>query len=218
MLKQRAAPDSRRTLLFATRQRLLADCLSMLFTSDGTWSVQVVGVDHPDLLEICRAADPSVVVVDIDAEALPVTDLVANVVAGLPRAGVVVLGGTVETIAATISAGARACLTYQATPEEVLDSVEAAYAGRTVVDADDLAVMLRRMQQRTEPKTASSGLSRREVEILQALAAGRSPEEIAAALGIRVATVRKHIQNVFRKVGVHSMLQAAAYAARAGLG
>jgi len=48
LLKQRAAPDSRRTLLFATRQRLLADCLSMLFTSDGTWSVQVVGVDHPD--------------------------------------------------------------------------------------------------------------------------------------------------------------------------
>jgi DNA-binding NarL/FixJ family response regulator len=40
---------------------------------------------------------------------------------------------------------------------------------------------------------------------------------MAAALGISEYTVRKHIQNLLAKLGVHSRLQAAAYAARMGI-
>ncbi len=60
-------------------------------------------------------------------------------------------------------------------------------------------------------------LSCREREILLLLAEGASEPEIAAALVISPKTVATHIQNVLRKLGVHSRTQAVAAAYRDGL-
>lgn len=53
-------------------------------------------------------------------------------------------------------------------------------------------------------------LSEREFEILQLIAAGQSNEEIAQTLVIAVGTVKKHINNIYGKLGVHSRTQALA--------
>jgi DNA-binding CsgD family transcriptional regulator len=66
-------------------------------------------------------------------------------------------------------------------------------------------------------KTASpneSGLSARELEVLRQVAAGKSNREIADALVISEHTVRRHLQNLFAKVGVSSRAAATAYAFR----
>jgi DNA-binding NarL/FixJ family response regulator len=60
-------------------------------------------------------------------------------------------------------------------------------------------------------------LSRREQEILQLLAEGRTQKEIAAALVISPKTVGTHIQHVLAKLGVHSRAQAVARAYHDGL-
>ena len=59
---------------------------------------------------------------------------------------------------------------------------------------------------------ASVPLTRREVEVLRHLAAGTGTEQIAAAMFISVATVRTHVQNILRKLEVHSKLAAVAIA------
>jgi DNA-binding NarL/FixJ family response regulator len=60
-------------------------------------------------------------------------------------------------------------------------------------------------------------LTRREREVLNLLADGRSNPAIAAHLVISVHTVRNHVQNVLAKLGAHSKLEAVAVAAREGL-
>lgn len=60
-------------------------------------------------------------------------------------------------------------------------------------------------------------LTPREREVLRLLAAGSGSQEVARALTISVATARNHIQNIISKLGVHSSLQAVAYAYRHGL-
>jgi LuxR family maltose regulon positive regulatory protein len=55
-------------------------------------------------------------------------------------------------------------------------------------------------------------LSERELEILQLIAAGQSNEEIAQTLVIALGTVKKHINNIYGKLGVHSRTQALAQA------
>jgi pimeloyl-ACP methyl ester carboxylesterase/DNA-binding CsgD family transcriptional regulator len=55
-------------------------------------------------------------------------------------------------------------------------------------------------------------LSSREVEVLRLLAAGRSNAQIADELVISVNTVRRHVSNVFDKIGVANRAQAAIYA------
>ena len=61
------------------------------------------------------------------------------------------------------------------------------------------------------------GLTPREVEVLRALAAGRSNREIAAELVLSVHTVERHVANVYRKIGVRNRAEATAYAVSAGL-
>lgn len=59
-------------------------------------------------------------------------------------------------------------------------------------------------------------LTRRELEVLQMLARGLSNEAISRQLYISPTTTRNHIQNILGKLGVHSKLEAVAYAVRAG--
>jgi PAS domain S-box-containing protein len=60
-------------------------------------------------------------------------------------------------------------------------------------------------------------LTRRELEVLRLLAEGCNTRAAAQRLGVSPATVRNHVQNLLGKLGVHSRLQAVAYANRHGL-
>jgi DNA-binding CsgD family transcriptional regulator len=61
------------------------------------------------------------------------------------------------------------------------------------------------------------GLTSREAEVLRRVAAGLSNREIAAELGVSDHTARRHLQNIFAKLGVSSRAAATAYAVRHGL-
>ena len=61
------------------------------------------------------------------------------------------------------------------------------------------------------------GLTPREREVLRLLAGGANTRRAAERLGVSPATVRNHVQNMFGKLGVHSRLQAVAYANTHGL-
>jgi DNA-binding CsgD family transcriptional regulator len=60
--------------------------------------------------------------------------------------------------------------------------------------------------------SAASGLTAREVEVLRLVAAGNTNQMIAATLSISAHTVRRHLQNIFDKIGVSSRAAATAFA------
>jgi DNA-binding CsgD family transcriptional regulator len=64
------------------------------------------------------------------------------------------------------------------------------------------------------PALYPAGLSVREVEVLRLLAVGRSNPEIATALSLSVRTIERHVENLYRKIGVHGRAEATAYAFR----
>ena len=59
---------------------------------------------------------------------------------------------------------------------------------------------------------APHGLTRRELEVLRLVAAGRTNREVAEALVISEHTVARHLQNIFAKLGVPSRTAASAFA------
>jgi DNA-binding CsgD family transcriptional regulator len=75
---------------------------------------------------------------------------------------------------------------------------------------DDLA----RVEARLSPGTPSrpSGLTNRELEVLRLVAQGRTNREIAEVLVLSEHTVRRHLQNVFSRLGVSSRAAAVAFA------
>jgi DNA-binding CsgD family transcriptional regulator len=72
---------------------------------------------------------------------------------------------------------------------------------------------LRRVDALLRPdRDDAHGLSRRELEVLRLVAAGRTNREIAAALVLSEHTVARHVQNIFGKLGVSSRTAATAFA------
>lgn len=67
-----------------------------------------------------------------------------------------------------------------------------------------------------EPDEPANPLTWRETEVLQLLAEGRDPQQIARALGVSTHTVRDHIRNVREKLGVQTVLAAVVTATRLG--
>jgi PAS domain S-box-containing protein len=65
-----------------------------------------------------------------------------------------------------------------------------------------------------EPGSPGASLSRRELEVLRLMAEGLSTAGVAERLHVSGATVRNHAQNIFGKLGVHSRLEAVAYATK----
>jgi PAS domain S-box-containing protein len=73
--------------------------------------------------------------------------------------------------------------------------------------------------ERAEGRAATSGnrLTPRQREVLALLAEGASTTQIATTLGLAEETVRNHIRQLLRRLGVHTRLAAVAYARREGL-
>ena len=87
------------------------------------------------------------------------------------------------------------------------------------VHPEELLARLRRLLDRslTLAPNPAEDLSEREIEILQLIAEGDRPAEIAEQLFIAPKTVSSHIQRIFLKLGVHTRAQAVALAYEAGL-
>lgn len=66
-------------------------------------------------------------------------------------------------------------------------------------------------------RSSSSGLSDRETEVLELVAAGRSNREIASQLYISESTVKYHLRNILDKLHLENRAQVIAYAARKGI-
>lgn len=76
---------------------------------------------------------------------------------------------------------------------------------------------LAQAQRRPPQPKLPAGLTRREVEVLQLLVAGRTNREIAATLFVSVPTVERHLATIYAKIGARGRAEAAAFAVRHGL-
>ena len=123
--------------------------------------------------------------------------------------------------AKAIEAGAAGVLHKSADVDEIMDATRRLAAGETLISSDELVEMLRLAgQSREEEREARESieqLTRREIQVLEALGEGLTNREIAERLHMSVDTERTHMMNILSKLGVHSRLQALLFAARYGL-
>ena len=126
--------------------------------------------------------------------------------AGFPKTGVVVLSQYVEEqYAFELLADGVAGLGYllKERVTDVDDLVRALYdvsRGGSVLDPKIVEALMARKS--SEPSSVLSGLTEREYEVLQQLAAGRSNGATAKALFMSERAVEKHVGSVFTKLGI----------------
>jgi DNA-binding NarL/FixJ family response regulator len=205
------------TVLVVEDHALLAQTLVMALNAEGC-PARVATLDGlATLEEQVLTLRPDVVLLDLDLGALgdgvalvePLTELGARVL---------VVSGTTDRLrlAETVELGAVGFLSKQVPFEELLSTVLAVVAHRTVLTASEryrLMAELRLARASSNQDLAPfKALTPREAAVLAALAQGQRAEAIAAAAVLSEATVRSQIRSVLAKLGVNSQLEAVALA------
>lgn len=175
------------------------------------WDVVAECANADAALREIPAAHPDVVLLDIQLSGTSGLDLIAPLKRSVRHVRVVMLT-VVESsreIACAIGLGAQGYLVKQDAPDLVA-GVEDILAGRTPLMSATVAqqvwALLKDLHLGAVQR--NSGLTPREIQVLDLTARGLQRGEIAAALGISENTVKHHFGNIFEKLGVHSVKEA----------
>ncbi|GAA1447551.1 response regulator [Leifsonia poae] len=114
-------------------------------------------------------------------------------------------------ILGAVEAGASGYLLKDAPPRELIAAVRAAASGESALAPAIAGRLLDRM------RSPQVSLSRREIEVLSLVAAGRSNSEIAADLVVSETTVKSHLVHIFSKLDVGSRTAAVSVARDLGI-
>jgi DNA-binding NarL/FixJ family response regulator len=182
---------------------------------EATGDVTVVGeaADGRDLVALVDRLAPDVVLMDLSMPHVDGVDATKALRAEDSPAAVVVLTSFAETerVHAALEAGAVGYLLKDSEPSEVVGAIRAAAAGHAPIDPRVARALL--------PQAASAashdplvGLSAREREVLALVAKGMANKQVARVLGISERTVKVHLGNVFREIGVADRTSAALWA------
>jgi NarL family two-component system response regulator LiaR len=177
---------------------------------------QVVGEcsDGAQVGESVRRLLPDVVLLDLIMPRVDGIAALRELKQSRPSTRVVILTSHRgdDRVLDAVAAGADCYLLKTAGVEEVISTVRAAAGGQAVLDSEVAAHVLRRM--REPDRQPVDRLSPREVEVLTALAGGRSNKEIATELGIGEQTVKTHVSKILDKLQLQDRTQAAIFALR----
>jgi NarL family two-component system response regulator LiaR len=182
--------------------------------------LQIVGeaADGEEAIAQAQVLRPDVVLMDL---LMPKLDGVAAMRAlrtQAPDMKVIVLTSFLddERLLPAIQAGAAGYLLKNAQPSELARAIRAAHDGDAVLDPTVAAQLVRAIADGSR-LTKEDELTRREREVLELLARGRSNKRIAYELGISEKTVKTHVGHLFAKLGVTDRTQAALLAVQRGL-
>jgi DNA-binding NarL/FixJ family response regulator len=182
-------------------------------------AVVIVGmVDQPSTLrELVNRDRVDVLLADVPPhELLPVYRSGHNIALVVPLDG-----ASADNAARALSAGARAVLDRSASRNEIIAAIKAVIAGLVVVPANTVVTLLPEAPLADDLlKADGSGharLTRRELEVLAAMADGASNKVIARRLGISFHTVKFHVAAILAKLDADSRTEAVARAAHLGL-
>jgi two-component system, NarL family, response regulator LiaR len=184
--------------------------------------LEVVGEagDGEEALEEGQRLAPDVILMDLVMPKLDGVGAMRALRDRVPDARVIVLTSFLEDdrLLPAIQAGAAGYLLKNVQPSELARAIRAAARGEAVIDPSAAARLVQAVaDSSTQRASEPERLTRREREVLELIAGGRSNKRIALELGISEKTVKTHVGHVLAKLGVSDRTQAALMAVRDGL-
>jgi DNA-binding NarL/FixJ family response regulator len=162
-----------------------------------------------EVADLVEDHSPDLLVVGVDAVDAEVQQLVRTVRRRHPRVRLVVISDANPWSAErALAAGAHAYCSRTVSGDDLVYAIRQSFEG---------SIHLRPLAGPASEELESSGLTRREVEALQLVAEGHTNKQIAATLWVTEHTVKFHLSNIYRKLGIASRAEARRWADRHGL-
>jgi DNA-binding NarL/FixJ family response regulator len=177
-------------------------------------AIAVVGEasDGADAVRLANALRPTVIVMDCALPGLSGIEAARRIRENQPEAKILMLSMHAEDtlVRQALEAGASGYILKNAMDLDLNNAIRRVAAGKRVLDP-----------QLVKPDALKgereSGLSARELEVLQHIVSGQSNKEIASDLGLSANTVAVHRANIMETLGIHKTAELVVYAIRNGL-
>jgi two-component system response regulator NreC len=187
--------------------------------------LEVVGEaeDVVRAVELCRALDPDVLVVDVDLGDEDGTDTIARLRGDAVDTPIVVLSDRTDgaTVLTALRLGVRGFVGKNDSLRSVGSAILRVAGGERVIAPEleqaAVAALGSLARQAREGSEMRASLTSREHEILLMVSRGLTMQQVGSRLGISPRTVETHVAKLYRKLGVRTRVQAVARAAQLGL-
>jgi len=181
---------------------------------DATDDLAVVGeaAGGEQAVELALNTTPDVVLMDLSMPGMDGIAATRAVLAELPQTQVLVLTSFSDRdrVRDALAAGAIGYLLKDSTPQEVIAGIRAAARNGSPIDPRVARALL--TDRAAGAGSIGPALSPRELEVLRLVAQGLANKQIGRSLGISERTVKVHLGNVFRRIGVGDRTSAALWA------
>jgi DNA-binding NarL/FixJ family response regulator len=209
--------------------------------------MEIVGeaADGADAAALVQKLEPEVAVLDLNMPGTSGLQALRRIARSNPDIQTVVLTVSTEDddVVEALAAGACGYLLKDTHVDRLADGIRQAAAGHMVLSGDVAGALVARVRAEADAQSppadagaeldgaSASGvtaataetveqrpaLTQREREVLRLIVEGADNVAIGKALSISPHTVKQYVTNIFEKLGVHSRVQAAVHAVRAGL-
>jgi two-component system nitrate/nitrite response regulator NarL len=202
-------------IIIADDHAIFRDGLRRLLATQPDFQVVGEASDGKEAIALAQSMKPDVLLLDLAMPRVPGMEVLRELSRQEMPVRTLLLTAAIQPFAVTsaLQLGARGIVLKASPPEMLLKSIRSVHEGQFWVGSEPVASWAKPGQ-----STSGFGLTSREVEIISAIKQGSSNREIAGQLAISEETVKRHLSNIYGKLGVSSRLELAVLASEQHLG
>lgn len=185
--------------------KVIRESYAFLINQNPDFNVVNTYSSAEEAIKSIKNDDPHVVLLDVELPGMSGLDAIAKIKSIVEDVYIIML--TVydhqQTVFEALSKGASGYLTKDSTPEKIIEAMREVVLGGGPMSANIARLVVNSFQ-----KNPTTPLTKRETEILEQIADGKTRSRIASELFIDLETVKSHLKNIYSKLEVHSRADA----------
>lgn len=207
-------------LVIADDHSMIREGLKQLLELEGQFKVIAEASDGVECLDILSKEAPDVLLLDINMPNKNGLDVLKELnQSGNRKVKVLVLTvhNEVEYLIKAVELGVDGYVLKDSESSELKKAIMTILNGETYIQPDLIPMLNAKMISMENDYDKIDSLTKRELDVLKNLAIGMYNKEIATKLEISERTVKNHVSNIFKKIGVSDRTQAAVFAIKNNL-
>lgn len=206
-------------IMIADDHSMIREGLKNLLELDGDIQVIAEAVDGEDCLEKLQLVKPDVLLLDINMPKKNGLEVLKSLKSRRSKLKVLVLTVHNETeyLMKAVDIGVNGYVLKDSESAELKKAIFTVADGETYIQPSLIPALNAKMIETNKDAEKIKSLTKRELDVLKLLAVGMFNKEVGKRLEINERTVKNHVSNIFKKLGVTDRTQAAVFAIRNNL-